>query len=195
MAQEGNNENDDYYIPIQTRSGGRIVNPNRFGQAAAIALGLLTFQCNAFLQHLRPRKVNKNSPTDQTEGANYRSIEKNLYPQRDQVGAISRQNNNSSSSMAREGDNDNDEYYIPIQTRSGRRIFQPNRFVQASAIALGLLTFQCNAFLQTLRPGSIETIKNELENVTISKATMDHMDLISRNSNDVSINLVHPTCS
>ena len=55
--------------------------------------------------------------------------------------------------MAREGDNDNDEYYILIQTRSGRRINKPNRFGQAAAIALGLLTFQCNAFLQNSRPG------------------------------------------
>ena len=49
MAQEGDNENDEYDVPIQTRSGIRIVNPNRFGKAAAIALGLLSFQCNAFL--------------------------------------------------------------------------------------------------------------------------------------------------
>ena len=65
--------------------------------------------------------------------------------------------------MDREGDNDNDEYYIPIQTRSGRRIFKPNSFGQSAAIALGLLNFQFNAFLQNSRPGSIETIKNELE--------------------------------
>ena len=62
--------------------------------------------------------------------------------------------------MDREGDNDNDKYYVPIQTRSGRIIVNPNRFGQAAAIALGLLTFQCNAFLQTLQPGSIDTIKN-----------------------------------
>ena len=36
----------------------------------------------------------------------------------DQVGDISLQNNNSSYSIPREGDNDNDEYYVPIQTRS-----------------------------------------------------------------------------
>ena len=94
--------------------------------------------------------------------------------------------------MAREGDNDNDKYYVPIQTRSSRRIVQPNHFGQASAISLGLLTFQCNAFLQTLRPGSIETIKNELANISIFKATMDHMDLISRNSDDGYINLAYP---
>ena len=51
--------------------------------------------------------------------------------------------------MAREGDNDNDEYYVPIRTRSVRIIFKTNIFGQAAAIALGLLTFQCNAFLQT----------------------------------------------
>ena len=64
-------------------------------------------------------KVNKNSPSDQIERENSRSIEKNIYPQRDQVGAIIRQNNKSSSGMSREGDNKNDEYYIRIQTRSG----------------------------------------------------------------------------
>ena len=63
--------------------------------------------------------------------------------------------------MDREGDNDNDKYYVPIQTRSGRRIVKPNCFGQAAAISLGLLTFQCNTFLQTLQPGSIDTIKNE----------------------------------
>ena len=62
--------------------------------------------------------------------------------------------------MAQEGDNENDEYYVPIQTRSGQIIVKTNRFGQAAAIALGLLTCQCNAFLQNLRPISIETIKN-----------------------------------
>ena len=66
----------------------------------------------------------------------------NIYPQRYQVGAISQQNNNSSSSMAREGDNDNYEYNVPIQTISGQRIGKPNRFVQAAAIALDILTCQ-----------------------------------------------------
>ena len=49
-------------------------------------------------------------------------METNLYPQRDQIGAIIPQNNNSSSSMAQEGDKDNDEYYVPIQTRLGQII-------------------------------------------------------------------------
>ena len=44
MDREGDNENDKYYVPIKTRPGQRIVKLNRFGQAAAIALGLLTFQ-------------------------------------------------------------------------------------------------------------------------------------------------------
>ena len=61
--------------------------------------------------------------------------------------------------MDQQGYNDNDEHYVPIQTRLSRRLNKPNRFVQAAAIALGLLTCQCNAFLQTSRPGSIETIK------------------------------------
>ena len=60
--------------------------------------------------------------------------------------------------MALEGDNDNGEYYLPIQTRAGRIIVKPNRFGQAVAIAIGLLTFKCNAFLQTSLTGSIETI-------------------------------------
>ena len=51
MAREGDNDNDEYYVPIQTRLGRRIVNPNCFGQSAAISLGLLNFQFNAFLQN------------------------------------------------------------------------------------------------------------------------------------------------
>ena len=94
--------------------------------------------------------------------------------------------------MAREGDNENDEYYVPTHTISGRRVFKPNRFEKAASTTLGLLTFQCNSFPQTSRPGSIETIKNEVENVSIFKATMDHMDLITRNSDDGSINLAYP---
>ena len=44
--------------------------------------------------------------------------------------------------MDREGDHDNDEYYLPIQTRSGRIIVKPNIFRQVYAISLGSLTFQ-----------------------------------------------------
>ena len=62
--------------------------------------------------------------------------------------------------MARGGDNDNYSCYVPIQTISGQIIVNPDRFGQAAAISLGLLTCQCNTFLQTSRPGSIETIKN-----------------------------------
>ena len=63
--------------------------------------------------------------------------------------------------MTREGDIGNDEYYVPIKTRLGWRVVKPNRFGQASTIALVLLTCRCNAFLQTSQPGSIEIIKNE----------------------------------
>ena len=84
------------------------------------------------------------------------------------------------------------EIMYQIQTIWGRIIVNPNRFVQAAAISLVLITFQCNAFLQTSRPSSIETIKNELSNVLIFKATMDNMDLIITNSDDISINLVNP---
>ena len=94
--------------------------------------------------------------------------------------------------MDQEGDNDNDKYYVPIQIISGQRIFKPNCFGQAAAISLGLLTFQCNTFPQTLQPGSIDTIKNELANVSIFKATIDHMDLISRNFDDGSIDITDP---
>ena len=66
----------------------------------------------------------------------------------DQVGASSLQNNNSSYSIPREGDNDNDKYYVPIQTRSDWIIVKSNRFGQESTIALGILTCQCNAFLK-----------------------------------------------
>ena len=51
MDRGRDNANDEYYVTIQTISGQRIVKPNRFGQAAAISLGLLTFQFNAFLQY------------------------------------------------------------------------------------------------------------------------------------------------
>ena len=57
--------------------------------------------------------------------------------------------------MDQDIDNDNNEYYLPIQTRSGQIIVNPNRFVQAAAISLGLLACQCNAFPQNTRPGSI----------------------------------------
>ena len=67
--------------------------------------------------------------------------------------------------MAQEGDNNNDEYYVPIQTKLGRIIVKPDRFRQETTIALGILTCQCNDFFQTSRPCSIEIIKNELENV------------------------------
>ena len=53
---------------------------------------------------------------------------KNLSPQRDQVIAIYRQSNNSSYSMAQAGDNENDEYYVPIKTRLGIIIVEPNLF-------------------------------------------------------------------
>ena len=46
-------------------------------------------------------KVHNNSPSDHTEWENSRSIKTNLSPQREQVRAINRQNNNSSSSMDR----------------------------------------------------------------------------------------------
>ena len=49
MDQDIDNDNNEYYLPIQTRSGQIIVNPNHFGQAYSIALGLLTCKCNASL--------------------------------------------------------------------------------------------------------------------------------------------------
>ena len=94
--------------------------------------------------------------------------------------------------MDQEGDNENDEYYVLIQTRLVQRIVKPNRFGQASAIALGLFTCQCNAFLKTSRPGSIETITNELANISIFISTMDHMDMIICNYDDRYINLADP---
>ena len=44
MAREGDNENGEYYVPIQVRSGIRIVKPNISGQEYEIALGILTCQ-------------------------------------------------------------------------------------------------------------------------------------------------------
>ena len=105
-------------------------------------------------------KVNYNSPSDHTEGVHYFSIETNIPPQREQGGPINKQNNNSSYSMAREGDNYNDEYYVPIKTRLGQIIVESNCFRQAASIALGILTFQQNDLLKTSRLGSIETITN-----------------------------------
>ena len=52
--------------------------------------------------------------------------------------------------------------------------------------------FQFNDFLQNSRPALIETIKNELANVSIFKATIDHMDLIRHNLDDGYINLAEP---
>ena len=106
--------------------------------------------------------------------------------------AISRQNKKSNSSMVWEGDNYNDEYNVPIQTSSIQRIVNPNIFIQEASIALGVLTLHYNALLQTSRPGSIETIKNEPANVSIFKETMDQMDLINCNSDDGSTNLANP---
>ena len=97
--------------------------------------------------------------------------------------------------MDREGDNDSNEYYVPIQTRSGGIFLKPNSFGQAAAIALGILIFQCKYFLQTSQLGSIETTKNELANVSIFKVTMEHMYLISFKYDDGSINLTDPRIS
>ena len=60
------------------------------------------------------------------------------------------------------------------------------------ALALRLLIYQCNTYLQTSRPGSINTIKHELATILYFKGTMDHMDLMSRNIDDGSINFVDP---
>ena len=84
------------------------------------------------------RKVNNNSPSDQKEGANFRSIETNISSQREKVGASSQQNNTPSYSMDQEEDNYNVEYYVPIKTRLGQIIVNPNNFEQAAAIALGI---------------------------------------------------------
>ena len=54
MDRDGDNENDDYYLPIKIISGKIIIKPNRFGQATAIEIGNLTFQCNTFLQSSHP---------------------------------------------------------------------------------------------------------------------------------------------
>ena len=68
----------------------------------------------------------------------------------------------------------------------------PNLFVEAYAISLGVLTCQYNAFLKNSRPGSIDTTKNELANVSIFKSTMYHIDRISRNFDEGCINLACP---
>ena len=44
MDQEGDNDNDEYYVPMKIKSGQRIVKPNSFGQSSAIALDILTCQ-------------------------------------------------------------------------------------------------------------------------------------------------------
>ena len=138
------------------------------------------------------RKEIRLPPSEQTEGATSRQTETHSSLQRERVENNTHHDIPSNPSMAREGDDDNNYYYVPIQTRSGRKIVKPTRFGQATAIALGLLTCQCSAFLQTSRPGSMETIKHELANVSIFKATMNHMDLISRNIDNNSINLADP---
>ena len=75
----------------------------------------------------------------------------------------------------------------------GRRIIKPNRFRQAITIALVILTCQCNSFLKTSRPSSIKSIKNELANVSIYKATMDHKDMTSWNLDDGYLDLPDPS--
>ena len=110
----------------------------------------------------------------------------------EQVGDSNLQNNKSSYSLAQEGNNDNDEYYVTIQNRLGWSIFKPNRFGKSAAIPLGILTCKYNACLQASRPGSIETTENELTNVSIFKETMDNMDLISWDYNDGYINFADP---
>ena len=57
MAWEGDNYNDEYYVPIHTRLDGITVKRKRFGQQAAIAIGLLPCQCNALLQNSRPDSI------------------------------------------------------------------------------------------------------------------------------------------
>ena len=59
-------------------------------------------------------------------------------------------------------------------------------------MAFVLLTCQRKAFLQTSRTGSIETIQIQLASVSIFRATMAHIDLISRNSDYIPINLAYP---
>ena len=105
-------------------------------------------------------KINNKLPSDYTEGDNYRSIETNISPQGEEFRDISQQNNNSSSIMYIQGDKYNDEYYVSIKNGPGQRIVKPNRFEKSAAIALGILTCQCNDFQKNSRPGSIKTIKN-----------------------------------
>ena len=94
--------------------------------------------------------------------------------------------------MDGEGDNENDEYYVPVQTIPDRIIVKPNRFGQAASTSLNILTCKYNTDLKKSRPGSIETTKNELANVSIFKATMDHMNMIIHNFDDGYINLADP---
>ena len=101
------------------------------------------------------RKVNQNSPSDQTEGENYHFIKTNIYPQRLQVRAINQLNSNSRSSMVKEEDKEKDKYYVLTKNISGGRIVKPNRFGQSATIALGILTCQFNTFPQTSRAVSI----------------------------------------
>ena len=57
--------------------------------------------------------------------------------------------------MTGEGDNENDEYYIPIETIAGQRIVKPNQFGQATIIEIGIITCKCNDFLKTSQTGLI----------------------------------------
>ena len=74
------------------------------------------------------RKVNSNSTSDQIERENSGSIQTDLSSQRQQVGAINRQNKNSGSGIDRGGDNYNVEYLVPIKTRLGNIIVKPYCF-------------------------------------------------------------------
>ena len=94
--------------------------------------------------------------------------------------------------MAREGDNDNDEYYVPIQTISGQIFVNPNRFCTSSRNCTWSLKFSIHCFPTKLTTSFNKNHQKWIGNVSIFKATMDHMDLISCNSDGRYIDLTDP---
>ena len=94
--------------------------------------------------------------------------------------------------MAWDRYNDNDEYYVPIKTISGRIIFKPNILGLEGSMAIGNLTYQCNAFLQPSHLASIALPFTRRANLLILNNFMDYIDMISHNSDDRSINLADP---
>ena len=97
----------------------------------------------------------------------------------------------SNSSSRREGENTNDTNVMnhhndsPTCTRTGRAIVQPNRYKNLVAMACGLLTSQ---FVQPITCDRDLT----LHTASLFKAEINYLDLLDKNIDDGSSNLMDP---